>query len=148
MLLANADRLVTNLISVDFRCLCQSCFLYLWIFPKEISYFLCYNVTTKLYSLSSKRKINLSNHHSCYSMHDLVFLYVYLLYYSQVWIDWYSTWKTIYYYFCNLDNITMSQGIILYFLQENDPVIQFSQNLLTLILAGGCHFGEIMINDL
>ena len=30
MLLANADRLVTNLISVDFRYLCQSCFLYLW----------------------------------------------------------------------------------------------------------------------
>ena len=29
MLLANADRLVTNLICVDFRYLCQSCFLYL-----------------------------------------------------------------------------------------------------------------------
>ena len=33
MLLANADRLVTNLISVDFRYLCQSCFLYLWMPP-------------------------------------------------------------------------------------------------------------------
>ena len=30
MLLVNADRLVTNLICVDFRYLCQSCFLYLW----------------------------------------------------------------------------------------------------------------------
>ena len=30
MLLANADRLLTNLICVDFRYLCQSCFLYLW----------------------------------------------------------------------------------------------------------------------
>ena len=31
MLLANSDRLVTNLISVDFRYFCQSCFLYLWV---------------------------------------------------------------------------------------------------------------------
>jgi len=33
MLLANADRLVKNLISVDFRYLCQSCFLSLCTQP-------------------------------------------------------------------------------------------------------------------